>query len=67
MANCKTVSKLLSDALDRPLSPNEWLAVHAHLPLCAGCRNFRQQLRVLRQAGHRLRDGDLPDDPPAAD
>ncbi|MBM3117254.1 zf-HC2 domain-containing protein [Jeongeupia naejangsanensis] len=67
MANCKTVSKLLSDALDRPLSPHEWLVVHAHLPICSGCRNFRRQVQMLKQAGDRLRGGRLPEAPPADD
>ncbi|WP_432723830.1 zf-HC2 domain-containing protein [Jeongeupia wiesaeckerbachi] len=67
MANCKTVSKLLSDALDRPLAPQEWLVVHAHLPMCSGCRNFRRQLQTLRQAGDRLRDGQTSEAPSAED
>ncbi|GHD66920.1 zf-HC2 domain-containing protein [Jeongeupia chitinilytica] len=67
MANCKTVSKLLSDALDRPLNAQEWLLVHAHLPLCSGCRNFRRQVQTLRQAGERLRDGDVPTGPSGHD
>ena len=58
MANCKRVSRLLSDALDRPLNPGEWLLVKTHLPLCSNCRNYRGQIAVLREATRQLRDGD---------
>ncbi|KAF0814061.1 hypothetical protein IGB42_01741 [Andreprevotia sp. IGB-42] len=57
MANCKKVSRLLSDAQDRQLNAGEWLLVQTHLPICNNCRNYRRQLSVLQQATRALREG----------
>ncbi len=43
MGKCKNITRLLSDALDRPLTTGEWIAVGLHLPTCSGCRNYRKQ------------------------
>ncbi|EEP51693.1 conserved hypothetical protein [Burkholderia pseudomallei MSHR346] len=40
----------MSDELDRPLSLDERLRVRVHLPACTGCRNYRMQIRMLREA-----------------
>jgi predicted anti-sigma-YlaC factor YlaD len=50
MGKCKDVTRLLSDALDRRLSAGEWLAIHVHLPVCSGCRNYREHIGLLRAA-----------------
>jgi hypothetical protein len=47
---CRETSELLSQAQDRPLTLREKLVVYVHLPLCNGCRNFREQLAFLRRA-----------------
>ncbi|WP_035055811.1 zf-HC2 domain-containing protein [Andreprevotia chitinilytica] len=60
MANCKKVTRLLSDALDRPLTPGEWLTIRTHLPMCSGCRNYRKQIALLREATKLIRDGEAP-------
>lgn len=52
MGKCKNITRLLSDALDRPLSAGEWLAVRVHLPTCSGCRNYRKHIALLRTAAH---------------
>jgi predicted anti-sigma-YlaC factor YlaD len=57
MGKCKKVARLLSDALDRPLTASERLAVGMHLPTCSGCRNFRRQIGRLREASHELSSG----------
>ncbi|WP_027782078.1 MULTISPECIES: zf-HC2 domain-containing protein [Burkholderia] len=49
---CKDIARLLSDALDRPLTASERLRVRVHLPLCGSCRQFREQIAVLRDAAH---------------
>lgn len=54
MGKCKNITRLLSDALDRPLKTSEWLAIRLHLPTCSGCRNYRKQIRLLRIAAHEL-------------
>ena len=48
--SCRDTSALLSQAQDRPLTLREKVLVHVHLPLCNGCRNFREQVAFLRRA-----------------
>ena len=48
MGKCKNITRLLSDALDRPLTAGEWIAVGLHLPTCSGCRNYRKHIGLLR-------------------
>lgn len=50
LGKCKDITRLLSDELDRPLSLDERLHVRVHLPACTGCRNYRMQIRMLREA-----------------
>ncbi|WP_082710011.1 zf-HC2 domain-containing protein [Burkholderia sp. TSV86] len=50
LGKCKDITRLLSDQLDRPLSLDERLRVQVHLPTCSGCRNYRLQIRLLRNA-----------------
>ncbi|MET5116724.1 zf-HC2 domain-containing protein, partial [Burkholderia pseudomallei] len=50
LGKCKDITRLLSDDLDRPPSLDERLRVRVHLPACTGCRNYRMQLRMLREA-----------------
>ena len=57
MRTCKEVSMLLSQSQDRPLGMAEKLAVTLHLAICHGCANFRRQLKFLRTAARRWRDG----------
>lgn len=54
MGKCKHITRLLSDALDRRLTTGEWVAIRLHLPTCSGCRNYRKQIRLLRDAAHTM-------------
>ena len=47
---CRETSELLSQAQDRALTTREKLVLYVHLPLCNGCRNFREQVGFLRRA-----------------
>ena len=60
---CAEASRLGSEALDRPLSRVDRLALRLHLIGCASCRRFCRQVRDLRRISARLADG--ADDPPA--
>ena len=51
--SCREASELLSQAQDRTLTAREKLVLYVHLPLCDGCRNFREQLAFLRRAARR--------------
>ena len=55
---CRETSELLSRAQDRPLTMREKVLLYVHLPLCEGCRNFREQLHFIRRAvrEHMRRD-----------
>lgn len=53
MSNCKQVTRLLSDALDRALDPQEEVCIKTHLEICPACQNCRQhflRLRIWRDA-----------------
>ncbi|MBN3786264.1 zf-HC2 domain-containing protein [Burkholderia sp. Ac-20353] len=59
LGKCKDVTRLLSDALDRHLTVHERVQVRVHLPACSGCRQYRQQIALLREAARTAagRDG----------
>ena len=50
MPTCRQVSRLQSDALDRPLSLPKRFGLHLHLLVCKWCRRYGKQVRFLRQA-----------------
>lgn len=54
MLNCKENSELLSQALDRPVTLRERLAMRLHLMMCRGCRNFEKQLAFIRKAAREM-------------
>ncbi|CAG4914736.1 hypothetical protein R52603_04270 [Paraburkholderia saeva] len=54
MGKCKHITRLLSDALDRPLTAGEWIAIGVHLPTCSGCRNYRRHIGLLRAASQEI-------------
>jgi Putative zinc-finger len=56
MLNCREVSRLVSDSLDRKLGWSDWLGMRLHLMICENCRRFSRQLRVLRRILRRGAD-----------
>lgn len=56
--NCSRTTRLLSEAQERPLAPQERLALQLHGMMCSGCRNFGRQMRILRQAARAYANGD---------
>lgn len=54
--SCKQASRLISDAMDRPLTRSEQVRLSLHLMLCRNCRHFREQMQQLRQGIRRGRD-----------
>jgi len=54
MGKCKNITRLLSDALDRPLTTGEWISIGLHLPTCSGCRNYRRHIGLLRAASREV-------------
>ena len=58
--SCREISRILSAALDRPLTQAEVDALEYHLPLCVMCRNFEGQLKFLHAVAGRFREGGDP-------
>lgn len=51
---CKEVHRLTSEGLDRELSLVERARMSAHLMVCNACRNFTEQMALLRRAMRQL-------------
>jgi len=49
MLNCREVTRLYSESQERPLTLSERLSLRMHIAMCAGCRNFGQQMKFLRE------------------
>jgi len=55
MRTCQDVTRLVLESQDRRLRPLEGLSLRMHWLACSGCRNFRDQSRLMRQALDRWR------------
>lgn len=64
MLSCKDATRRMSEAEDRDLELVEQLELGVHLAMCKGCRNYREHLRVLRQASRAYKQHLLSDDTP---
>ncbi|MGH8713347.1 MAG: zf-HC2 domain-containing protein [Casimicrobiaceae bacterium] len=53
LTNCKEASRLLSQALEKPLSLGDSIRLRLHLHWCEVCRRVRRQFRFLHAAMHR--------------
>lgn len=51
---CREVHRLTSEGLDRELSMVERARVRMHLLVCAACRNFTDQMNLIRRAMRQL-------------
>ncbi len=47
MLTCRDVSRLVSEGLDRKLSPWQRLRVRLHLLMCGACAAYARQIRQL--------------------
>ncbi|QBK04711.1 zf-HC2 domain-containing protein [Hylemonella gracilis] len=54
---CRQATRLLSEQQDRPLALGEQIPLGLHLLACPYCRNFKMQLRFLREASQRCAGG----------
>jgi heterodisulfide reductase subunit B len=48
MLNCHNATRLISESQERPLSAAERMSLKVHLMMCSGCRNFNEQMGVIR-------------------
>lgn len=59
MKNCREVTRLFSEGLERHLSLGERAHLKFHCLMCGACRNFRDHMQDLRQiARHFAKEGD---------
>ena len=54
MLTCKEASRLVSEGQERKLALRERLGLRLHLWMCARCRRFEQQIRLLRRSLRRV-------------
>ncbi len=57
MLNCRKATRLLSEAQERPLKLGEKLSLKMHVLMCSGCRNFGEQIKVLRRIARAYAEG----------
>ncbi len=57
MLNCKQITELCSDELDRGLRLGEKVSLRTHLMMCSGCTNYRKQMKALREVMRAYAEG----------
>ncbi len=64
MFNCKDISRLVSESMDRRLSWRQRLGIRFHLLMCRYCFRYQKQIlllrRLLRQQAEHPQDSSLP-------
>jgi hypothetical protein len=50
MYNCKEVTRIVSESLDRKLPLHQRMDIRVHLFMCKFCSRYRKQLLILREA-----------------
>lgn len=50
---CREMTRLLSDAMDRPLPWKTRVKMRLHFLICKWCERYKMQLRFLREAVRR--------------
>ena len=60
MYNCKEVTQMVSESLDRKLPLHQRMGMRFHLSMCRFCSRFRKQLLILRKA-MRVQDSYVED------
>lgn len=58
MSSCEEITRLLSEAQERPLTLSEKVGLRFHNLLCGSCRNFEKHMGVLRLASQRFVKGE---------
>ena len=58
MKNCEEITRLASDAQERPLQISEKLQMHTHLLMCPACRTFYKNTDVLSKMMKTLKQSE---------
>ncbi len=64
MGNCKTVTRMVSESLDRKLPLHQRMGIRIHLLMCKVCSRYRKQLLILREV-MRLQEKYVEDTKPS--
>ena len=59
--DCKEVSRMISEGLNRTLPPAEPERLRRHFVICQTCRTVDEQMAFLTRAMQRLGNGESPD------
>lgn len=57
MLKCYEATRLMSESQERPLALSETIPLKFHNMMCAGCRNFGEQMNALRVISHAYAKG----------
>lgn len=57
MLNCKEVTEMCSEEMERDLRLQERMSLRMHLMMCSGCSNFRRQMHTMRSAMQHYASG----------
>ncbi len=57
MLNCRQVTELCSEEMERSLSSRERMSLGVHLLMCSGCTNYRKHMKTLRQVMQAYAEG----------
>jgi hypothetical protein len=60
MFNCRDVSRLVSESMDRELSFTKKMGVRFHLMMCRHCARFRHQLARIRKIIRSQNEENIP-------
>lgn len=52
LPDCKTITPMLGESIDRKLSAREKLTMKLHLFTCEACQRYVKQIKFLREAVH---------------
>jgi len=64
MYNCKRVTYLVSESLDRKLPLSQRMGVRIHFMMCKFCTRYQEQLLFLRKAAHLYSESSEDSDTP---
>lgn len=64
MLSCREVTRLVSDAQERPLGLQERMSLRMHITMCSACRKFENQMTTIRAAMRMFAGSDVPSVPP---
>jgi hypothetical protein len=60
MKNCKDITRLFSERMERPLSTSERIHLKLHCMMCTGCKNFGDHMLDIRLMARQFAKGSDP-------